>query len=325
MGALTVAEGDRALPDLTEFTISPQTFTPNQDGIDDRAQINVYLAKAAALTVYLEGPTGEHIYVAERREGREPGEVGRHTFDYEGGVDLGADPPPDGTYTVVARAEDDEGQRVVRSGTLTIEGGGKPLAEIVAQPVGGSVIFETARYEERYFTTADRPGALIEVPTGNPALQTSLTVPLGDLLVFRLTVWNYSHVPIRTSGPPPGTVYQQDQRASALNWFDESGAWRVGIDCDTATSDYPWRWAVGSPDDLVAVEREGQTYYYLPAGAQAVVWGAVRLTDIVEARNPQYCWAGLIHEDVEIAPLNNRVDPREVELVEAPASLAPTE
>jgi hypothetical protein len=27
------------------------------------------------------------------------------------------------------------------------------------------------------------------------------------------------------------------------------------------------------------------------------------------ARNPQYCWAGLIHEDVEIAQVNTHVDP----------------
>jgi hypothetical protein len=30
--------------------------------------------------------------------------------------------------------------------------------------------------------------------------------------------------------------------------------------------------------------------------------------DVVGARNPQYCWAGLIHEDVQISPVNDRVD-----------------
>ena len=30
--------------------------------------------------------------------------IGFHTYDYEGGVDLGADPPPDGEYTVYAEA-----------------------------------------------------------------------------------------------------------------------------------------------------------------------------------------------------------------------------
>ncbi len=308
-GPLAVAAGDPELPDLIEFTISPQDFTPNQDGIDDRAQINVYLPKSADLLVYLQGPGGERIYIPERQEGREPGEEGRHVYDYEGGVDVNADPPPDGTYTVIAAAEDDEGQRITQTGTLTIQNGGKPLAEIVAQPVGGSVLYDTQPYTDQ---------AVVAPPEGEPSITTTLTMPAGDLLVFKLTVWNYSDVPLRTTGPPPGTVYRQDERASTLGWLEESGAWRVGLDCDTAASDYPWRWAVGAPDDLEAVERNGTTYYYLPAGERVVVWGAVRLTDISDARNPQYCWAGLIHEDVEIAQLNNRVDPRWVRLAITP-------
>ncbi len=61
------------------------------------------------------------------------------------------------------------------------------------------------------------------------------------------------------------------------------------------------------------------TYHYLPAGAQVVVWGAIRMTTI-EARNPQNCWAGLIHEDVEISVFNNNVGSREVELVDPNAN-----
>jgi hypothetical protein len=316
-GSLAIAEGDPEIPDLLEFTISPEYFTPNQDSISDRTQINVYLPKPADLMVYLIGPGGERIYIPEREEGRLTGEEGRHVFDYEGGVDQNADPPPDGTYTVIAVAEDDEGQRVTQTGTLTIEGGGKPLAEIVAQPVGGSVLYPVEEYDVRYFTDAGHSGDLIDVPEGEPSVTTTLTMRAGDMLVFRLTVWNYSGVPLRTTGPAPGTVYQQDQRASTLGWIEESGAWRVGLDCSTAPSDYPWRWAVGAADDLVEEVIDGKTYYYLPAGAQTVIWGAVRLTDISEVRNPQECWAGLIHEDVEVAEVNSRVSPRWVRLVPA--------
>ncbi len=316
-GRLTIRDADDTLPDITEFTISPETFTPNQDGIDDRTQINVCLLKPATLTLYLDGPNNARIYLAERREGRAFGDAGRHVFDYEGGVDLGADPPPDGTYTITAVTEDAEGQRITRTGTLTIEQGGKPLAEIVAQAVGGSVLYQTAPYEDRYYTDVNAPGDLIDMPEGISATITTLTMPVGDMLVFKLTVWNYSKVPIRTSGAPPGTVYQQDQRASTFAQYDQSGSWRVGLDCSTATSDYPWRWAVGTADDLVTVEHEGKTYYYLPAGEQAVVWGAVRLTDIIKERNPQDCWVGLIHEDVEVAAVNSHVDPRWVLLTEA--------
>jgi hypothetical protein len=297
--------------------VSPEIFTPNQDGIADRTRVNVYLKKASQLTAYLEGADGLQIYLSERTEGREPGEPGRHDFDYDGGVDLGADPPPDGTYTVVAQAEDAEGQQIRRTGRLTIEAGGDPQAEIAPQPVGVDVVFDRAVYDARYFGSDAQS---ITAPDDPQDLSfTAVNIPLGDLLVFKLTIDNYGDVPIRTSGPPPGTVYEQDQVAASLGWYDESGAWRVGIDCDTATRDYPWRWAVGSPDVLETIEDpvSGNTYYYLPPGKQAVVWGAVRMTDLVESRNPQNCWAGLIHEDVEVSERNSRVGARNIELIDA--------
>ncbi len=318
-GALAIENGDAPLPELMSFTVSPDVFTPNQDGVRDRAQINVYLTKEAALTVYLLGEDGEIIYLAERREGRAAGEPGRHEFDYDGGVDLGADPPPNGTYQVIAVAQDAVGQRMQQTATLTIQDGGDPLAEIAPQTVGVDVVFAQQTYDESYFTTMEQPGARISPPDDPQDLGLSaVTMQVGDMLVFRLTIENYSEVPIRTTGPAPGTVYQQDQRAASLGWLDESGAWRVGIMCDTSASDFPWRWAVGAPEDLVAVEdaETGNTYYYLPPGEQAVVWGAIRMTELVEARNPQNCWAGLIHEDVEVSIRNSRVGAREVELVD---------
>jgi hypothetical protein len=144
---------------------------------------------------------------------------------------------------------------------------------------------------------------------------TAVTMQLGDMLVFKLTVENYGAVPIRTTGPRPGTVYQQDQRRAALGTYDESGAWVIGMDCDTAASDYPWRWALGTDDVLTTVTNpdNGDVYYYLPPNTRSVVWGAVRLTEAVAARNPQACWMGLIHEDVEVR--NPRTGAREVELL----------
>lgn len=316
-GTFIVQDADTPLPEISVFSVSPDVFTPNQDGISDRTEINVYLEKGADLQVYLLGDEGQKIFVAPRQEGRKPGEPGRHLFDYEGGVDLGADPPPDGVYTVYAHAQDDEGQIIETTAQLTIEQGGKPLAEIAPQAVGVDVVFDVQPYDERFLTTAEQAGDLIAPPDDPADLSlTSLTIPVGDLLVFKLTVDNYGSVPLRTSGPPPGTVYQQGQRAATLDAFDESGAWRVAIDCTTAETDYPWRWAVGSDDDLYEEVDpvSGKTFKYLPAGARAVVWGAIRLTEI-EARNPQNCWAGLIHEDVEVSIRNQNVGMREVELV----------
>jgi hypothetical protein len=320
-GTITVQDADSPLPLMSTFTIFPDVFTPNQDGINDRTEISVFLEKGANLQVYLVGEDGEKIYVAPRQEGRKPGESGRHLFDYEGGVDLDADPPPDGLFTVVAQAQDDEGQIIQQTGQLTIQNGGKPLAEIVPQTVGVDVVFDVQPYDERYFTWADGLGDPVAPP--NDVQDNSLTalqLPLGDMLVFKLTVENYGQSPIRTSGPPPGTVYQQGQRASSMNAFDEAGAWRVGIDCSTAETDYPWRWALGTDDDLYEEfdPYSGNTYHYLPAGARVVVWGAVRMTEI-EALNPQNCWAGLIHEFVEVSIRNTNVGSREVLLVDTNA------
>lgn len=320
-GVLRVQGGDAPLPDLTEFSVFPDVFTPNQDGVSDRTEINVFLTKPADLAVYLEQDGIEPIYLSQRLEDIRPNEAGRHRYDYDGGVDLNANPPPDGEYSVVAIAQDAVGQRVRRTASLTIQNGGKPLAQIVPQPIGVTVVFEAQPYDERYAADREQPGELIAPPDDPQSLaQTPIMLPVGDLLVFKLTVENYSEVPIRTTGPEPGTVYEWEQRAATLGWFEEAGAWRVAIDCTTAASDYPWRWSLGTADNLeTGIDPvTGREYLYLPPGERSVVWGAVRMTQL-EALNPQNCWAGLIHEFVEVSTRNNNVGARQVFLVDAEA------
>jgi hypothetical protein len=272
-GTLTIADADTALPELRGFSVHPPIFTPNRDSLSDRATINVELKKdVEELTVYLEGEDGVRYHVMEKETSTEFNEAGWHEFDYDAGVDHGADPPPDGTYTVTMQARDAVGQWTVATGTLTIQNGGVPRAYIL----NGEVEWSEG------------------------------TVPLGSTLYFTLTVENDSVVPIRTSGPPPGTVYDSDQNYATLGEYEQSGAFRVAIHCETSPTDHPWRWAVGGPDDLVT---DDEDHLYLPAGEQAVVTGGIRFVDVVEARNPQYCYASLIHEDVEISMVNFRVDP----------------
>ena len=319
-GSLRIEAGDVALPIISTFTVSPLVFTPNQDGIDDRVQINIYLEKeVASLDVHLVDSAGLRIPISARVEERDYGEAGRHLYDYEGGIDLGADPPADGSYSVVVLAQDHVGQRIRREQSLTIETGGKPFAEIKPQAPSVDVAFDALPWEDAYLTTHGITGELMRQPTQSDSLAWSqlITLPKGEMLAFRLTVENYGKVPIRTTGPPPGTVYQQDEGAATLGWFDESGAWRVGIQCATSLGSYPYRWAVAADENLVKVfdEASGNTYSYLPPGARAVVWGAIRMTAI-EARNPQNCWAGLIHEDVAISLRNNHVGMRAIMMVD---------
>ncbi len=319
-GTLDIVEADSALPLISLFDIHPPVFTPNQDGIRDRVSVNVYLEKPAQLSVYLEDATGERYYLAEREKGRDPGDAGSHEFDYDGGVDQGMEPPPDGVYIVYAAAQDDEGQRIVREGTLQIEDGGLPRAEIAAQTAGATVFFDILPYDEAYYSDITIRGEKIGKPPGISSEMTTMTMVQGDLLAFKLTVYNYGATPIRTAGPFPGTVYEFEQRAASLGEYEQSGAWRIGINCDTAYSDFPWRWALAPEDELTTVydAASDETYYYLLPGQRAEIWGAVRMTEILEARNPQNCWAGLIHEDVGIPAFQSRVGAREVEIVPPP-------
>jgi hypothetical protein len=296
-GKFVVQDGDKVAPQITQFTIFPREFTPNRDSISDRVTINVALNKPATLLVTLQNelcrgsqtPPADNpalncaAFPLQEKEGaaRKSGEAGLHEYDYDAGVDLGAEPPPDGAYVVTVHVEDAIGQVATLTDTLTITDGGTPRAEIV----DGAVNFS----------------------------RSSLLV--GDTLYFTLTVENYGAVPIRTSGPEPGYVYDLDQNYNVPGFAEESGAWRVGIDFDTSQRNYPFRWAVGGPGDLITKTIEGKTYHYLPPNSKAVVTGGIKLTE-KPPRNPLYFWAGLIHEDVEISSINNRVDPHSITIDE---------
>ncbi len=138
------------------------------------------------------------------------------------------------------------------------------------------------------------------------------TLVLSDTLCFTLTVENDSDTHIRTTGPWPGTLYRSDQNFNTLGWSEESGVFRVAMDFDTSLRNYPFRWGIGQPGENL-VEIDGN--WYLPPQTRSIVTGCLQVVD-VPVRNPLYYWMGLIHEDVEIAGVNNRVDPNYVQIWE---------
>jgi len=292
-GSLTVNSPDSALPLIQNFSVAPSVFTPNQDGIDDRVAINVYLAKPATLSVYLQGADGTRYDVAERIAGHQPGEAGAHIYDYDGGIDNNVTPPPNGAYTVIAEAQDREGQLIRRTTAVTIKDGGLPLAEIQPQTAGNALTWGIVPFTSQ---------ATVSAPSGVTATQAAITLKQGDLLSFSLYVHNYGTTPIRTIGPWPGAVYDFPQTDSIFTNTEpasRSGAWRVGLYCETAQISLPWRWAIGTKDQLTtATDNKGDTFYYLGPGKSALVWGAVRMSTLIATRNPQQCYATLIHEDV---------------------------
>jgi hypothetical protein len=286
-GQITLKGGDTELPELHNFVVVPDTFRPNQDGLrDDWVSVSYYLNKNVdSATLFLEDPdnAASRTFIAETPGVTKPDERGYHEFRYEGGVDLNAEPPPDGTYNIVGEARDKAGNavRVVRK--LTIVEGGKPRAD-VAQ---GEINWD---------------GEMNRV----------VSVAIGERLCFTTVVTNEGTVPIRTSGPWPGQEYKFNENYNTLaqnendaSWLQQAGVWRFGINFDTTGIDFPFRWAVGRQEDLEKRVIDGKDQWYLMPGKSGQVSGCI----VMDEKPPigtTFWWGGLIHQNVEVA--NNNID-----------------
>jgi hypothetical protein len=291
-GQIQLSGGDAVIPELRNFTVTLPVFTPNQDGLADRTGVAYFLSKDVdSVQVYLYDPEDPtvHYPLEEQERAIEPGKAGYHYYDYDGGVDRGADPPADGTYVVVGEARDLAGHHVVVSSTLTIEQGGKPRADVVNGEIQWGDVMRSLEGTEAY-------------------------LPLGSTLVFTTYVENYGRVPIRTSGPPSGTHYRSDQNYNTLavemgdeSWHQQAGVWRFGINFDISDTDNPYRWAVGKPDELRCEVIEGQEQCFLDPGMRGTITGSIELVGPFP-RKDIYAWGALIHEWVGISAENNYVD-----------------
>ncbi|MEM7131069.1 MAG: hypothetical protein AAF702_32405 [Chloroflexota bacterium] len=296
-GSIMLEEVDSEIPSLQQFAVVPQIFRPNQDGMrDDWVSISYYLTKDVDnVAVYLMDPAqpGVKFYINERESVVKPGERGPHDYRYEGGVDLNAEPPPDGTYRVVAEARDRAGNSVRVTDELTIEEGGKPRADVVQSEIHWYALWnENDVQEER-----------------NRIVGTSI----GQKLCFTATVANEGTVPIRTSGPWPGQEYIFSENMNTLagafdeSWFQQPGVWRFGINFDTTGIDFPYRWAVGRQGEDLAMrlDERGREQWYLMPGERGEVNGCITF-DKAPSQGTEFWWGGLIHERVAI--VNNNID-----------------
>ncbi len=291
-GQITLSGGDTTVPELRKFTVALPVFTPNQDGLDDRTGVSYFLNKdVESALVHLYDPAKPDIRhpMEEQERTAKPGEAGYHYYDYDGGVDRGADPPPDGPYIVMAEARDLAGHHVVVSSTLTIKEGGKPRAEVVNGEIHWGDAVRSLEGTEMY-------------------------LPLGATLVFTSYVENYGRVPIRTSGPPSGTHYRSDQNYNTLavemgeeSFHQQAGVWRLGINFDVSDTDFPYRWAVGRRDELRREVIDGREQWFLDPGKRGTVTGSIEMVGPFP-RDAIFAWGGLIHEYVGINAENNYVD-----------------
>jgi hypothetical protein len=272
--SITLQGGDTVPMTVDNLSIYPSSFTPNRDGIGDRVAIGYSLSKEAErVEVYLLGADGAKYPVPEDRI-RLEGAVGTHEHDYDGGIDLGASPPPDGDYTVVVRATDAVGNEARAQGSLTIEEGGVPLVEIINR----AAVFAPA------------------------------VLPLRSTLYFTCTVKNVGMVPVRTKGPEPGTVYSTQQNYNTIAEYEEPGTFRIGLDYEgnSAGRTFPFRWQLGMDEELVLVQTVSGPQLYLMPGQTVTVTGGLTIDDR-PIKSELYYWVGLIHEQVAI--VQDRVAP----------------
>ncbi len=291
-GQISLSGSDTIVPELRKFTVALPVFTPNQDGLDDRTGVAYFLSKdVESVQVYLYHPDQPDVQypIEEQERAAKPGEAGYHYYDYDGGVDRGADPPADGTYVIAAEARDLAGHHVVVSSTLTIELGGKPRAEVVNGEIHWGNALRSLEGTEMY-------------------------LPLGSTLVFTTYIENYGEVPLRTSGPSPGTAYRSDQNYNTLaldmgeeSYHQQAGVWRFGINFDTSSTDFPYRWAVGQPGELRKEIIDGREQWFLDPGKRGTVTGSIEMVGPFP-RDAIFAWGGLIHEYVGINAENNYVD-----------------
>lgn len=209
--AFLVGEVRGVAPSLAGITLFPEVISPNQDALDDVAELTFRTDMTATLSADLYDAAGERTPVlAPTSEG--PGE---QSLVIDGRSTTGA-PLPDGVYTATLRADDALGNRVETSVPVTIEGGGEPGISILSveitprQIIAGGEISVTVRVKN----------------TGNVPLRTQGPDP-GYVYT---TNDSYSSI-------------------EGNQWTDKAGLWRVGVDWEGNSgggpSRYPFRWGFG--------------------------------------------------------------------------------
>lgn len=290
-GAITLANGDTAVPEMHNFSVVPDIFEPNQDSINDYVSISYFLTKDVAnVSLYLIDPKQPDVRfpIAEDPGLVKPTEKGYHEYRYEADVDRNAEPPPDGQYQLIGEAQDAAGNAIRVERPLTISEGGKPRAEIDQ----GEIQWQ---------------GEMNRV----------VTLMLNDKLCFKTHVTNVGRVPIRTSGPWPGQEYNFSENYNTLaakidpSYGQQTGAFRFGINFDTTGVDFPFRWAVGRKEDLEKRIIDGKEQWYLMPGKTGEITGCIKI-DQPPPLGTRFWEGGLIHQGVAV--VNNAVDRISVEI-----------
>jgi hypothetical protein len=122
-----IVAADTTVPMIDNLAAAPTTISPNDDAIDDAAQLTYRLSKIAKISATATDITGTHTII------QPPLKVltGEHTLTFNGKQPSGS-PLPDGVYTVTVQAADPAGNVFQRSLPITVAGGNPPSATVLS-------------------------------------------------------------------------------------------------------------------------------------------------------------------------------------------------
>jgi hypothetical protein len=207
-----VAAVESVPPSLQNVVVHPSTISPNQDAIDDVAELTFRTNMTATLSANLFDNSGDKTsMLAPTKKG--PGEQNVVI----NGKDALGNTLPDGVYTATVRADDALGNRVEASTPITITAGGEPSIALLSvdftptQIIAGSLITVTIKVKN----------------TGNVPLRTQGPDP------------GYTY-----------TTNDSYSSLEGGKWVDKAGLWRAGVDWDGNSGGggpyrYPFRWGFG--------------------------------------------------------------------------------
>ena len=257
---LTINSADTPPPMIENLVAFPTTISPNADGREDVTEITYQLPVTATVDISITTPDGRILPFITGEESAP--QVHRQVWN---GKTTDGQILPNGAYTYTIRAQDQYGNIVVTSDTITIADSGQPEATITYSYMA--------------------PQALM----------------LGDVLTVTIRIENTGTVPIRTYGPASGYEYTTNEVFSSIadgKYTAKSGGfWRVGLDWDAnsggAAKRYPYRWAMTprppSQWKIPYVEDE-----FLP-GERCEVIGRIK---ILQQENKMGFYVGLIQDGV---------------------------
>ncbi|MBV8085504.1 MAG: hypothetical protein JO247_11885 [Chloroflexi bacterium] len=222
----TVKDADPVPLDITNIALSNPTFSPNGQGVRtdangqqvDLDQTTINYALSKDATVDITVLDKDGSTTPIQAPAQEKAGLQSVTWDGKGPSGIAV---ANGVYTLHISASDTSGNVTDRTTTVTITDSGTPEVQITSA---------------RFFPTA---------------------LGIGQTLNVEITVKNSGDVPIKTEGPPPGTVYKTTDTylgfalpgSQQPQYVDTAGRWRVGVRWTSSAGQYPVRWGFFADDN----------------------------------------------------------------------------